>query len=281
MTLSDSALLASLGSLAGFVSGLLGIGGGILMVPLLLYLPPWLGLSPLDMKTVAGITMVQSLSASLAGTLGHGRRRSVHVRLVAFMGGATAVGALAGGLASYWLSGTFLKILFAGLALAAGILLFFPVRDAGEDLPTLPPFSRALASASGLAIGLLGGLVGQGGGFMIVPGLIYLLHIPTRLAVGSSLAIGLLSGTAGLAGKLVTAQVPLWPSVAVVTGALAGSFGGSSLSQRLSQATLRRALALVIIAVALRITWEMVPLPQETTPAVQQQEYRPDNGGRW
>lgn len=258
MALTGAALLLLLGGLAGLLSGLLGIGGGILMVPLLLYVPPALGQPAFAMKAVAGITMVQSLAASLAGTLAHGRHR-VHKELVLYMGGAVAAGALAGGLGSYWLEGTALEILFAALALIAGTLLFLPVREAPEHEPSPVRFSRPAALALGSGIGLLGGVVGQGGGFMIVPGLIYLLRIPTRTALGSSLAIGLISGAAGFAGKALTAQIPFWPSLAVVAGALAGSLVGSRLSQRLSQVALRRTLAVVVILTALRIGWGLLP----------------------
>lgn len=252
MTADGALLLVFLGSVAGFFSGLLGIGGGILMVPLLLYGPPLLGQPAMGMKLVAGITMVQSLAASLAGVFGHGRRR-VHGRLVKVMGLAVAGGALVGSVLSRWLSGLALESLFAVLALLAGVLLFLPVPGSDDEVGSPPSFNQPLAAALGGAIGLLGGIVGQGGGFLIVPVLIYLLRVPVRVALGSSLAIGLISGAAGFAGKALTAQLALWPSVAVVGGALMGSWAGSRLSQRLSQATLRRVLAVVIIAASVRI----------------------------
>lgn len=269
MDLSLGALLVTLGGAAGLVAGLLGIGGGILMVPLLLYVPPLFGHPAMGMKAVAGMTMVQSLASSLAGAMGHGRRY-VHGRLVLFMGAAIAAGALMGGIGSYWLSGAVLQVVFAALALAAGVLLLFPVRQQGAATAAGVSFSRSGAVGLGLGIGLLGGLVGQGGGFMIVPGLIYLLRIPTRIALGSSLAIGLLSGTAGFAGKALTAQIPLWPSLLVVSGALLGSLAGSRLSRWLTPVTLRRALAVVVMAAALRMAWDLWP-PAPPEPVTVQQ----------
>lgn len=267
MTLVGGSLLLVLGSLAGLLSGLLGIGGGILMVPLLLFAVPLLGQPPLGMKAVAGITMVQSLAASLAGTLVHGGRHRIHTELVAYMGGAIAAGALLGSVASHWVGGNVLEILFAILALLAGTLLWVPVHDGPDEMGALPPFSRPAAVLLAAGIGLLGGMVGQGGGFMIVPGLIYLLRIPTRVALGSSLAIGLISGLAGFAGKALTAQIPLWESAIVVIGALAGSVAGSRFSQRLPQATLRRALAVVVLITALRMSWAVLPHPWAPDPA--------------
>lgn len=276
MTPGAAALLISLGSVAGFFSGLLGIGGGILMVPLLLYVPPLLGFPALGMKTVAGITMVQSLAASLAGALGHGQRR-FHGKLVKVMGMAVAGGALAGSVLSRWLSGMVLESLFAVLALLAGLLLFLPAPHRSEEPDGPPYFSQPLAAATGGAIGLLGGIVGQGGGFLIVPVLIYMIRIPVRMALGSSLAIGLISGVAGFAGKALTAQLQLWPSLAVVAGALVGSLGGSRFSEHLSQATLRRVLAVVIIASSVRIGVGLLPTSQTATTA--QDRPAPQSGG--
>lgn len=261
MTPGATVMLVVLGTLAGFFSGMLGIGGGILMVPLLLFGPPLLAYPAMEMKMVAGVTMVQSLAASLVGSMAHGRRR-VHWRLVKVMGPAVAGGALAGSVVSHWLSGVALESLFAVLALLAGFLLFFPVPDHSEEPASFPAFSRSLAAASGVMIGFLGGVVGQGGGFLIVPVLIYVLRIPVRVALGSSLAIGLISGTAGFAGKALTAQIPLWPSIAVVVGALVGSLVGSRISQQISQGVLRRVLAVVIIAVAVRIGSGLLPTSQ-------------------
>lgn len=75
MDLSLEFLLLTLGLIGGFFSGLLGIGGGILMVPLLLYVPPLFRLAPIDMRAVAGLTMVQGFFASLPGVFVHKRHR--------------------------------------------------------------------------------------------------------------------------------------------------------------------------------------------------------------
>ena len=96
-------LIAGLGLITGFLSGLLGIGGGIVMAPLLLYVPPLLGLEPLPMRTVAGLTIVQGLMACITGAISHGRFHFVSGRLSLYMGTSIFVAALAGGVA--WVSG--------------------------------------------------------------------------------------------------------------------------------------------------------------------------------
>jgi uncharacterized membrane protein YfcA len=98
-------------------------------------------------------------------------------------------------------------------------------------------------------------MVGQGGSFLLVPLMIYVLRVPTRVAIGSNLALVLLSSAAGLAGKLFTAQVPLVSAGMLALGTVPGAQAGSALSHRIPPRGLRAALGVVVglSAVALAI----------------------------
>src|SRR5437879_8106270 len=100
MTLAFALTLVGLGFSGAIVSGMLGVGGAIVMIPLLLYVPPLLGVGALDMKSVAGVTMVQVFVAAISGVISHRRHRAVHGRLATIGGAAMAVGMLSGALAS-------------------------------------------------------------------------------------------------------------------------------------------------------------------------------------
>src|SRR2546421_11652083 len=100
MTLALALTLLALGFLGAIVAGLVGVGGAIVMIPLLLYGPPLLGVGALDMRAVAGITMVQVFVASVSGMIAHGRHRAVNRRLAIVGGAAMAAGSLAGAVAS-------------------------------------------------------------------------------------------------------------------------------------------------------------------------------------
>ncbi len=128
MTPSLAITLFLIGAAGGFLSGWLGIGGGIVVAPLLLYVPPWLGLPPLDMKVVAGLTMVQSLFATGSGVLVHRRFHHVSRQLVLWAGLSTAGASLAGALASAYVSAELLLGIFAVMALLAAGLMFVPRR---------------------------------------------------------------------------------------------------------------------------------------------------------
>jgi uncharacterized membrane protein YfcA len=247
-------LISGLGVLTGFLSGLLGIGGGILMAPLLLYLPPYFHLEPLSMKVVAGLTIVQGLVACISGAFTHHRFRLVSPRLVLYMGSSIFVAALVGGAGARLVSEEVLLVIFGGLALGAAVLMLVPVKlDSEEPDVGRLLFSRWRAVTSASGVGLLGGLVGQGGSFILIPLMTSVVRIPTRIAIGSNLAIVLLSTTAGFLGKAFTGQIEWLLAAPLVLTVPAAAHLGSRASRRVPVIALRRALALLIALAAARI----------------------------
>jgi len=243
-------LILTVGFAISCLSGLLGIGGGIVMAPALLYLPPLFGLASLEMRQVAGLTITQALFACLSGAFRHDRYRCVSRRLVLWMGSAIAVFALAGSVISRWVANEVLMVVFAGLAVLAAGMMWLPKSDDGEvEDPDAVPFNLPLALSIAAGIGFLGGLVGQGGSFILIPLMLHLLRLPTRLVIGSNLALVFLASLAGFAGKAATGQVPWVPAVLLVLAAVPGAPVGGILSHRTSTRWLRITLA-VVIAVA-------------------------------
>ena len=247
-------LIGALGLGTGFLSGLLGIGGGIVMAPLLLYVPPLFGFEPIPMKIVAGLTIVQGLVACMSGVLSHRQFRMVSGRLSLYMGISIFIAAMAGGAGSGYVSNEILLFLFAGLAFSAAFLMLVPVK--GEcDNPDVECLTfhrwRAVTAASG--VGLLGGLVGQGGSFILIPLMTSFVQIPTRIAIGSNLAIILLSSTAGFIGKATTGQIEWLMTVPIALTVIPASRMGSMISRSVSVLWLRRALAVLIALTAVRI----------------------------
>lgn len=241
-------LLTLLGFVGGFFSGLLGLGGSILMVPLLLFVPPWLGFPALDMKQVSAISIVQVFFACLAAVIVHRRHNFVSRPLVIYMGSASALASLAGAWASAFVSARFLLLLFAAISSVAAALMFIPRRETESDLPVdQVPFNRPLALVIALGVGSVGGLIGAPGAFIYVPLLIYVLGIPTRVTVGSTLAIVLLGSLTGVIGKLATGQVDILLAAALVVGAIPGARLGSRLSRQVKVTVLRRLVTAIVI----------------------------------
>ncbi len=247
-------LIGGLGLVTGFLSGMLGIGGGIVMAPLLLYVPPLFGFEPLPMKIVAGLTIVQGLVASVSGALSHRQFRMVSERLSLYMGISIFIAALVGGAGAGYVSNQILLFIFAGLAFSAAFLMLIPVKGECEnpDVKCLAFYRwRAVTSAS--TVGLLGGLIGQGGSFILIRLMTSFVRIPTRIAIGSNLAIVLLSSMAGFIGKATTGQIEWLMAVPIVLTVVPAARVGSLVSRRVPVLGLRRALAVLIAIAAIRI----------------------------
>ena len=255
VTLAFAVTLIVLGFVGAFVSGLVGVGGAIVMVPLLYYVPPVLGVGSLDIKHVAGITMAQVLAASAVGAVTHGRGAMIHRRLAVAGGAAMAAGSLIGAIGSRYVSGRGLLTIFAVMTSVALPLMF--VRPAPHGAPagdgTHVPFNRATAVTWPGLIGLASGLVGAGGAFLLVPVLIAILRVPVRVSIGTSLAMITASALMGFLGKAITGQIPLGPALAVIAGSLTGAPLGAKVSHRAPITVLRVVLGVLIAVVSIRV----------------------------
>ncbi|MDU9048863.1 MAG: sulfite exporter TauE/SafE family protein [Candidatus Electrothrix sp. Rat3] len=247
-------LTGCLGLFVGFFSGLLGIGGGILMAPLLLYIPGWIGLPPLPMRDIAGLTIVQGLAACLSGALTHKKFHFVSNRLTGWMGITIFLTALVGGAAAGHATNTLLLVVFAAMSLLAALLILIPPkRDSESPDMTKFTFSRIKAVLIAGSVGLTGGLVGQGGSFLLIPMMTFFLQVPTRIAIGSNLAIVLLSSSAAFLGKALTGQI-IWPlALPIILTVIPAAHLGGLVSHRVPVASLRHLLACCIALAALRI----------------------------
>ena len=247
-----------LGLFGGFLSGLLGIGGGIIMVPLLLYAPPLLGVGALGMKTVAGITSVQSFFGAVSGAFGHKRYNRINTSLALYMGGSMAAASLAGSFLSVYISANLMLTVFAGMAIVAAAMMFVPKPESDSEIDVSElKFNKPLAILTGMSIGVLSGIIGQGGAFLFIPVMMFVLKIPTRIAIGTALVIGIASSLAVLIGRMGTNQIPYLMSVVLVAGVLLGAQLGSEVSQKTPKKVLQRLLAVLITATALKMWYEI------------------------
>ena len=249
-------VLAGLGFGGAFLSGLVGVGGAIVMIPLLLYVPPFMGFGDLGIRSVAAITIVQVAAASLAGLAGH--VAGVDRRLFASVGLSMIVAAFVGGLASAFVDPAIIEAVFAAMALAAAAMMLILRNRTVPESDAAPRFNSPLAIAIGGGVGLMAGLIGAGGAFILIPLMLYVLRIPVRVVVGTSLAIVAASAMAGLVGKVATGQVDWLLAGALVVGALPGARLGSYVSRRTRVTWLATILGIVIALVAARMWLELL-----------------------
>ena len=240
------ALGLALAALIGLSLGLLGGGGSILTVPVLVYVLGFAAKPAIAMSLpVVGVT-------SLVGAALHWRLGNVRVRTAATFGLLAMAGAFAGAKLAVLMSGTAQLALLAVVMLAAAgsMLRRGPGDDAASTAtspaPSAPPRVALLVPVA-LGVGVLTGLVGIGGGFLVVPALVLLARVPMRQAVGTSLLVIAMNSASGFAGYLGTVDVD-WGFLAGFTAvAVLGALAGTALAARVPQAALKRTFAVFLI----------------------------------
>lgn len=240
-----------------FVSAMTGLGGAIIIVPALLYLPPLFGAGSLDMKQVSGITIIMVFVTSLIGTFTHGQHKAVNRSLVMTMGITGFVTSFTGAYISKFTQAHFLLAIFAVMACIAAVMMWIPRREQGGDIPAdQVTFNKIIAFIIAVIVGFVGGMVGAPGAYIFIPLMIYVMGIPTRVALGSTMGIVFISSIAGAFGKLITFQVPYLLTAAVVLGTIPGARLGGMFSHRVPVKTLRRFLAVIISYAAIRMIYD-------------------------
>ncbi|WP_119070083.1 sulfite exporter TauE/SafE family protein [Rubrobacter indicoceani] len=244
------ALDLALAVVIGVSLGLLGSGGSILTVPVFVYLLGY------DAKVAVAASLFVVGTASLAGALGHVRQGNLDLLMALTFGPFAMLGAYLGADLARIFSGAAQLVLFAVLMLVAA---FFMLRDATEGgrlgyegpAGTLwSPFMLAKIGAQGLAVGVLTGLVGVGGGFLIIPALVLVCGVDMKRAVGTSLLIIFLNSGSGLLGYVGQVSLP-WGFLALFTTfSVFGILIGARLSRYVSQDTLKEYFALLLIVIA-------------------------------
>jgi uncharacterized membrane protein YfcA len=250
--------LALAGASVGFLSGLLGIGGGIIMFPLLLYVPPLLGFSGIEVKNITGLTMIQGFFSALTAMFYYNKNALVNKSLVFTLGFSLLLSSLIGALVSKKLPDSILLMVFGTLALIAAVMMLIPRSYLQDNLTEEQVvFHKTTTIVIGIILGFAVGLVGQGGAFILIPTLLYVLKIPLRVALGSTLAIGLFSSSAGLVGKVATSQVPFLMALPLLVGAIPAARFGSIVGRKTNTKFLRWLLAIIIFATAVKV-WSAI-----------------------
>ncbi|UVI32646.1 sulfite exporter TauE/SafE family protein [Paenibacillus spongiae] len=254
-------VMVLLGFVGSFFSGLLGIGGAIINYPMLLLIPSGLSLADFTGQQVSSISMFQVFFASLAGMLAFQRRKKtdpksgtfIHRGLVVYMGSSILAGSLLGGIVSKFMSGDTINVVYGVLAILAVILMLIPNKGQEQRLNADIAFSKFIAILSAFIVGIVSGIVGAGGAFILIPIMLTVLKIPTRTTIASSLAIVFISAIGGIIGKITAGHIPIMPTLFTVIGSLLGAPLGSRMSAKLNVRMLRYALIVLIAGTAIKI----------------------------
>ena len=285
----DVFLILGMGLAVGFISGMFGIGGGFLLTPLLIFI----GISP---AVVVATVAPQIAAASFTGFLAYWRRRSIDFAL----GGMLLIGGAIGTVSGVWVF-TLLRsvdmldllIAFAYLSLlgTVGVLMITEsvqainraahgkpadLRRPGSHawfhgLPLKMRFKRSRIYVSvipvwaiGIIIGFVGAILGIGGGFVLVPMMIYLLRVPTVTVIGTSMMLTLVTM---LAATVLHATVnhlvdTLLAGLLMVGGVIGAQFGAQA-GHKMRGERLRLLLGVLVLMVGMRFAYELVASPED------------------
>lgn len=282
-------LLLGMGGAVGFLSGLFGVGGGFLMTPLLIFsgVPPAVAVATEANQVVA---------ASVSGVLAHWRRGNVDFK----MGGVLLVGGVAGSGFGVWLYSLLHGLGQLDLVIALSYVIFLGVigslmllesvraimrrnkPGAGgrklhqhtwlHGLPFKMRFRKSKLYISallpliiGFFVGILSAIMGVGGGFIMVPAMIYVLGMPTITVVGTSLfQIIFVTATVTFLQAAHNYTVDIMLALILLTGSVIGAQFGSRFAGRLPGENLRGLLALIVLAVGLVIIYGLIVTPKDS-----------------
>jgi uncharacterized membrane protein YfcA len=282
-------LLLGLGGVVGFLSGVFGVGGGFLMTPFLIFI----GIPP---AVAVGTQASQILASSLSGVMAHMRRGNVDVR----MGSVLVVGGLVGAVIGVWLfallsrlgqidlSISLAYLLFLGtvglLMLFESVVAWFKVRRRGSSgftkrhrhlwlhhLPLKMRFQRSrlyisalMPLALGVVAGILVAIMGVGGGFLMVPAMIYLIGMPTQVVVGTSLfQITFVTAVTTFLHAANNQTVDVVLALALIVGGVIGAQLGTNAGARLRGEHLRILLAAIVLLVCGKLAYDLIATPAD------------------
>ncbi|TMJ20350.1 MAG: sulfite exporter TauE/SafE family protein [Alphaproteobacteria bacterium] len=286
----NALVIVGLGGLVGLLTGMVGVGGGFLTTPILIFygIPPAVA--------VASAT-TQITGTSISGVLAHRRRRGVDVQMGAVIIAGGVLGSILGGFIFRLLQNsgqidTVISVLYVLLLSAVGLMM---AKEAATALDILKPSARALARPakrhnpiiaalpmrwrfyrSGLYIsplaplglgfisGLLTVLLGIGGGFIMVPAMIYLLGMSAQVVVGTSLLqILFVTAVTTLVHATTTRSVDIVLAGLLLLGSVIGAQYGARFAQKMKPELLRMILAIVVLGVAFRMALQLGYRPEE------------------
>lgn len=276
-------LLLGLGGLTGILSGMFGVGGGFLLTPLLIFI----GVTP---AVAVSSSANQIIASSVSGLLAHLRRQNVDIK----MGNYLLVGGLAGsslGVTLFrWLQQQGQIDLIISLAyvifltLIGGVMALEVIRSHLNKGKTKPPepvherqpvrifpvnFARSNITISGLLplsiglfVGVMVSLMGIGGGFFLIPAMVYILGMPTAVVIGTSLyQIVFITANVTLLHALSTQTVDVILALLLLTGSVIGAQIGTRIGAKLPAEHLRGLLAAIVLAVAVKLAYGLFVPP--------------------
>lgn len=259
MTAGRITRLAAIGLVVGFFSGLFGVGGGIVLVPLLIVV---IGFTQ---RNASGTSLAAVLPTAIAGMIAYASHGSVD-----WIGGALlAAGAVVGSLIGTWLlhntHQTVLRWIFVAFLLVVAARMFFLVPDRANVLEFTPSVIVGLV-VLGLVTGILSGLLGIGGGVFIVPALMLIFGVGDLIAKGTSLLMMIPTAVTGTIANVRRGNTDLTAAAIIGCLSVPASIGGAALAWAVPPMLGSILFALLLVYCAVQLAWNALRQPRAADP---------------
>lgn len=225
---------------------------------MLLYIPSILGFAAFTAHEVSGISAIQVFFATIGGVWAYRKGGYLNKQLIIYMGASILIGSFIGGFGSRFLSEGSVNFVYAILATIAVVMMFLPKKGLDDQSFDEVTFNKMLAFSLALAVGIGAGIVGAAGAFILVPIMLIVLKIPTRMTIASSLAITFISSIGSTAGKLMTGQILFVPSAVMIVASLIAAPIGAMMGKKMDTKILQWILSVLIFASAIKIWLEFI-----------------------
>jgi hypothetical protein len=239
-----------LSCLIGLSLGLIGGGGSILTVPILVYL---LGV---ETHEAVGMSLAVVGITSSFGAFLHYKRENVELSSGLLFGVSGIFGAFLGSPLTRLVSSNILMLIFAALMFVVAISMIWRKQTSTDE--TIRKSNKTKAILAGFGVGILTGFLGVGGGFLIVPALVFFGGLPLKKAIGTSLLVIAMNCVAGLLGHLSQEMFDLKIASLVSFLALSGAIFGTILSHKFTVSNLQKSFAFLVLAVAFFLTYKNI-----------------------
>lgn len=238
-----------LGILVGLLGALLGIGGGMVIVPLLVF--AW----HYEPQLAIGTSVLVVLMNAVSGTWGYIRQKKVCVDAALKFAVATVPGAFLGSYAAEYLQGRLFYLVFGAFFVLAAINMYRKANKeaAGKTAGVVPEvYNWKLGVLCSVGVGFLASILGIGGGIVHVPFMVYVLNFPVHMAIATSTCILAVSSLAGLVSHAMLGHIVWTSGLAIGAGAFVGAQGGVALAQRLQSGILMKLASVLVLITGIK-----------------------------
>jgi len=236
-----------IGIFGGFISGLVGIGGAIIIYPMLLLLPPLVGLPTYSAYIASGLTSSQVFFSTLSGSFKAYKNKDFSRTLVLNMGSGMIIGSILGAILANLINVQFVNMVYIIIALLALILMFIKVAPSTSHIK----FNRLLLITIGGIIGLVSGIVGAGGAFIIIP--VLLVKLPMNTVVTNSIVIAFISSIGAFIIKLLQGYIPVNSAIPLILGSILFTPLGMKIGQKIPDYIQKMIVSILIVIAIIKL----------------------------